>query len=62
MSEWKITESEVKLRDYFAAAALQGMMAHGAYLDDNPIDDVVEDCYRYADALIEAGAREEGTK
>lgn len=59
MSEWTVTQPVVTLRDYLAAAALQGMMAHGAYRDDTPIDAVAEDCYRYADALLEAREAEE---
>jgi hypothetical protein len=45
------------LRDYFAAKALQGFCAYGAL--SNPdhghtVDDVVEDAYTAADAMLRA--------
>ena len=42
----------ISLRDYFAAAALQGAIAHHGIF---PRDTLAADCYRVADQMIEAG-------
>ena len=49
------------LRDYFAAAALQGCLAYsycnpatGNYHENCSIEGVAEQAYRYADAMIAA--------
>lgn len=45
------------LRDYFAAAALQGMMAfHGSYGAGNGTGDVATRAYEAADAMLAARA------
>ena len=40
------------LRDYFAAAALQGNMAHPEVTGNR--DDIARDAYKYADAMLKA--------
>jgi hypothetical protein len=40
------------LRDYFAAAALQGNIAHPEVVGDR--DDIARDAYKYADAMLKA--------
>lgn len=45
------------LRDYFAAQAMQGFCAYGTLCDHNnyaTIDDVVDDAYEIADAMLKA--------
>ena len=44
-------KSEMELRDYFAAAALQGIMAYGYPAKD--AGEVVGACYAWADAMME---------
>lgn len=55
MAELKRTESlaanSLTLRDYFAAAALQGMMA-SAGTNDTHIDRLVKSAYMKADAMM----------
>jgi DNA-binding protein YbaB len=41
------------LRDYFAAKALQGMVDRAVKLDLDP-ELVADDCYKLADAMMEA--------
>jgi hypothetical protein len=43
---------EISLRDYFAAAAMQGAIAHHGLF---PRDTLAADCYRIADQMLEAG-------
>ena len=46
-----------ELRDYFAAKAMQGFCAYGALSDHNrshTIDDVADDAYAAADAMLRA--------
>ncbi len=43
----------MSLRDYFAAAALQGLMAYGPPADATNIE-VAEKAYRLAEAMLEA--------
>ena len=40
------------LRDYFAAAALQGNIAHPEVTGNR--DDIARDAYKYADAMLKA--------
>jgi len=40
------------LRDYFAAAALQGNIAHPEVTGNR--DDIAMDAYKYADAMLKA--------
>ena len=45
----------MSLRDYFAAAAMQGMLAHGARSNEKKISDfdaVANDAFGYADAML----------
>jgi hypothetical protein len=45
------------LRDYFAAAALQGLLAKYGNTEEERSDDTIvqaSTCYEYADAMIEA--------
>lgn len=44
-------EPGMTLRDYFAAAALQGLMAGSLNTDD--CDAIAKDCYLLADAMIQ---------
>ncbi len=46
----------MSLRDYFATAALQGMIA--ADIADVTLDVSASDAYRYADAMLAARQRE----
>lgn len=48
-----LPQGGMTLRDYFAAKALQGFVASPEYVDAS-IDDVVADCYSYADAMLKA--------
>jgi hypothetical protein len=41
----------IDVRDYFAAAALQGLLAHGGMLPDAAI--IARTAYEYADAMIQ---------
>jgi len=43
---------QVSLRDYFAAAALQGNIAHPEVTGNR--DDIARDAYKYADAMLKA--------
>ena len=43
----------MSLRDYFAAAALQGMVAHDSYLNGS-VEDQAKQAYLQADAMLEA--------
>lgn len=43
----------VELRDFFAAAAMAGLLAHGAPKLANADQWLAESSYRYADALLE---------
>jgi hypothetical protein len=44
------------LRDYFAAKAMQGFAAQGAFARDNGLTtaDIVDDAYDIADAMLKA--------
>jgi diphthamide synthase subunit DPH2 len=44
-------EQGMTLRDYFAAAALQGLLANGCY---GSCDSAANHAYGYADAMIKA--------
>ena len=46
----KLITPGMTLRDYFAAAALQGMLAD--YTRDSSTHDFAQYAYRYADAMI----------
>jgi hypothetical protein len=46
--------SAVSLRDYFAAAAVQGLAVSWGQGNDVTVDDLAEDAYRVADAMIAA--------
>ncbi len=49
------------IRDYFAAAAMQGMMAHtGSYGTNNGPGDIAERSWQIADAMLAARERREG--
>jgi hypothetical protein len=45
-------EPGMSLRDYFAAAALQGVMARHAPLAEGQEHNVAADCYAMADAMV----------
>lgn len=52
------------LRDYFAAAALQGWLATNAKVNDEPLNDseehlkiVADVCYRFADSMLAQRAK-----
>ena len=42
------------LREYFAAAALSGAMANSRLDENLTIEMIVEDCWKAADAMMEA--------
>ena len=42
----------ISMRDYFAAAALQGNIAHPEVTGNR--DDIARDAYKYADAMLKA--------
>lgn len=44
----------MSLRDYFAAAALQGMLTDVPHEDRLKFPEYAQDAYRYADAMLEA--------
>lgn len=44
----------LKIRDWFAGMALQGMLANGSLPIDTEIQVMADDAYRYADAMLEA--------
>lgn len=45
------TEERARLRDFFAAAALQGLLANSS-LDTPPPSEAAADAYLYADAML----------
>ena len=48
-------------RDFFAAAALTGMLSRPCHVDDKiTIPECAEDAYRYADAMLEARGQSHG--
>jgi hypothetical protein len=47
-------DAGMSMRDYFAAAALQGLLADG-YHKNHKYCNVAEDAYMLADAMIEKG-------
>lgn len=51
--------SGMTLRDYFAAAALQGMLAQARPGDGTPAE-FAEDAYTFADAMLAARRKEPG--
>ena len=65
-----VTEHGMSLRQYFAAAAMTGLLANttfnhfaakgGKLVGGIEAEDVAEVAYRMADALIAAGATDEG--
>lgn len=56
----KIEDTQtISRRDYFAAAALTGLLADGCARKAPTINDIAEESFRYADCMIEA---ERGTK
>ncbi len=52
-------EKGMDLRDYFAAAALQGFLATKSPLDLPPMDVVANSAYAFADAMMEAREQDE---
>jgi len=52
VSTWLLEDTQPTLRDYFAAAALQGMLAEdaGAYAFEH----LATACYEMADAMLKA--------
>lgn len=46
-----MTEFGADLRDYFAAHALQGLLASST--DGGTFENIIEYAYKYADAMIE---------
>jgi hypothetical protein len=44
----------ITIRDYFAAAALQGVFAHGMATGVSSGDEVADVCYAAADAMLKA--------
>lgn len=63
VEEWNRAQSGMSLRDYFAAAALQGMLAYcgdersGSHHNNNTPDGVALMAFEYADAMIEARSK-----
>ena len=53
--EW--TQDPDRLRDLFAAAALQGLMASWGMHDVSDFEDIASDSYRLADAMLKARGR-----
>jgi len=51
------SDAGMSIRDYFAAKALMGILAHKNALDWTYLA-TAEDSYRYADAMIKARERE----
>lgn len=56
---FKFTNEGMSLRDYFAGQALAGVNGETLYFGTvgkphNPWPDVAKDCYRAADAMLEA--------
>jgi hypothetical protein len=52
LPEWMPSESGMTLRDYFAASAMQGILANA---DGNiQSDALAENCYLAADAMLKA--------
>jgi len=59
IAEEKVTSvGGLSIRDYFAAAALQGLCAHYGIKGITQTDVQVSDCYDFADAML--AARKEG--
>jgi len=50
--EW--TQDPNRLRDFFAASALQGLMASWGMHDVSDFEDIASDSYRLADAMLKA--------
>lgn len=48
----------MSLRDYFAAAALQGMLAHADDFREFSPQSYAGDAYKYADAMLRARSQE----
>ena len=53
-AEYIASLSGMDLRDYFAAAALSGAMANSRLDENLTIEMIVEDCWKAADAMMEA--------
>jgi hypothetical protein len=52
--EYEIDQNGMTLRDYFAAKALQGMLASGNLPKTMPDADLAECVYNLADAMLKA--------
>jgi hypothetical protein len=52
--EYEIDQNGMTLRDYFAAKALQGMLASGNLPKTMPDADLAECAYALADAMLKA--------
>lgn len=55
MNDEQLMGYDITLRDYFAAAALTGLLAQNS---DPQISDIAHDAYVYADALIKEREKE----
>jgi len=51
VGQWGVTEQGMTLRDYFAAKAMQGLLASDVYA---PKDKFAENAYAMADAMMKA--------
>jgi hypothetical protein len=51
------TDDVIALRDYFAAAALQGMLANYAAKSKSPVDKFAAAAYTIADAMLTVRAK-----
>lgn len=54
--EYRWTENGMTLRDYFAAAALTGLMEQSGVLHDK---EIAKWAYEFADAMLKARGQEE---
>lgn len=51
----EMADNGMTLRDYFAAASLQGLIAHLVGIGDGgTVEKYAERAYKYADAMLEA--------
>ncbi len=53
-----VSTNGMSLRDYFAAAALTGLVTHAYYLPEDFPEGVVSDAYRVADAMLAERSRD----
>ena len=60
LSEPKAPPDEMEVRDWFAAYALMGIVAHSGAPGDNKLRDVAVRAYELADAMMEERAQVKG--